>query len=141
METHASGKNARPGVILTFLSLIGLVWVFECASVNAWTAFMIVAEIILVLIFIAGFIASAVKTGCWKYVNTSIKDLEENESIVINKALKAGYALFSLIALCLLIIFALIGKPVSIVMAVAMILLAYLIPISIIAWTNNGKQS
>jgi len=102
---------------------------------------MIVAEIILVLIFIAGFIASAVKTGCWKYVNTSIKDLEENESIVINKALKAGYALFSLIALCLLIIFALIGKPVSIVMAVAMILLAYLIPISIIAWTNNGKQS
>jgi hypothetical protein len=25
------------------------------------------------------------------------------------------------------------------VMAVAMILLAYLIPISIIAWTNNGK--
>jgi Flp pilus assembly protein TadB len=100
---------------------------------------MIVAEFILVLIFIAGFIASAVKTGCWKYVNTSIKDLEENESIVINKALKAGYALFSLIALCLLIIFALIGKPVSIVMAVAMILLAYLIPISIIAWTNNGK--
>ncbi|BFN38175.1 hypothetical protein [Fidelibacter multiformis] len=141
METHASGKNARPGVILTFLSLIGLVWVFECASANAWTAFMIVAEIILVLIFIAGFIASAVKTGCWKYVNTSIKDLEENESIVINKALKAGYALFSLIALCLLIIFALIGKPVSIVMAVAMILLAYLIPISIIAWTNNGKPS
>ncbi|HBY18809.1 MAG TPA: hypothetical protein DEH00_06530 [Candidatus Marinimicrobia bacterium] len=141
METKTSPGKAKLGVILTFLSLIGLVWVFECASANEWTAFMIVAEILLVIIFIAGFITSAVKTGCWKYVNTSIKDLEEQESIIINKALKTGYALFSIIALCLLIIFSIIAKSISIVMAVALILLAYLIPISIIAWTNNGKQS
>jgi hypothetical protein len=139
METKASPGKARLGVILTFLSLIGIVWIYEWTAAHTWSTATIILEIILLIIFIAGFIASAVKTGCWKYVNTSIKDLEEKESIVINKALKAGYALFSLIALCLLIIFALIGKPISIVMAVAMILLAYLIPISIIAWTNNGE--
>jgi len=141
METKASPGNAKLGIILTLLSLVGLVWIFECASVNTWNAVSIVAEVILFAIFIAGFIISAVKTGFWKYVNTSIKDLEEKESIVINKALKAGYALFSIIALCILIVFSLIGKPISIVMAVALILLAYIIPITIIAWTNNGKQS
>ncbi|HDT12029.1 MAG TPA: hypothetical protein ENO01_00075 [Candidatus Marinimicrobia bacterium] len=139
METKASPANAKLGVILTFLSLIGFVWIYEWAAAHAWSAATIIIEVILLTIFIVGFIISAVKTGCWKYVNTSINDLEEKESIIINKALKTGYALFSLIALCLLIIFAIIAKPISIVMAVAMILLAYLIPISIIAWTNNGK--
>lgn len=139
MGKKGSAGNAKLGVILTFLSLIGLVWIFECAAVRTWTPLLIVVEILLVIIFIVGFIISAVKTGCWKYVNTSIKDLEQKESIIINKALKTGYALFSVIALCLLVIFAIIAKPISVVMAIALILLAYLIPISIIAWTNNGE--
>jgi hypothetical protein len=139
MDSKASPGNAKLGVVLTFLSLVGFVWIFEWASVNAWNTILLISEIILILIFIVGFLLSAIKTNAFKYVNTSIKNLEEKESVVINRALKAGYALFSLIALCLLIIFAIIGKPVSIVMAVAMILLAYLIPISFIAWTNNRQ--
>jgi archaellum biogenesis protein FlaJ (TadC family) len=139
MEPKTSSKKPKLGVIFTFLSLIGLVWIYEWAIIYSWNTASIIFEVILIIIFITGFIVSAVKTGCWKYVNTSIKNLEEKESIVINKALKAGYALFSVIALCLLLVFAIIGKPMSIVMAVALILLAYLIPISIIAWTNNGE--
>lgn len=139
METKAPARHAKLGVILTFLSLIGMVWIFEWSSAHVWTPFIIIAEFILAIIFIVGFIIGAVKTGSWKFTHKTTKNLTEQEAVIANSALRLGYSIFSIFVLLLLLIFALTNKTVSIVLAVALILLAHLIPVSIIAWKTKQK--
>lgn len=137
METTKSIYSIRLGVMLTLLSLISIVLVFEYSTSKEWTNILIVIELVLIVLLIISFILCFIKTGLWKFTHEPLNKLDEREIALISKSLRYGYAIFSVFVLCLLLFLALSSKTVSIVMATSLIVFAHLIPASIIAWTEK----
>ena len=140
MKERPSMAPVRWGVVLTLLSLAGVVVLFELGIRLEWTSLMIIVEIPLLVILLISFILSFMRTGLWKFTHRPLKDLDEREIRMTSKSLRAAYALFTVFILGLLLVFAVFNISVSIVLAVSLILFAHLIPGTIIAMTEKDLK-
>jgi heme/copper-type cytochrome/quinol oxidase subunit 2 len=79
-----------------------------------------------------------VRTGLWTFVHRPIGKLDERELMQGNTTLRIAYSIFSMVVLLFLLAVAVFGFEVDIVMVVVLLLLAHILPASIIAWTGKG---
>jgi len=138
MKTTQSITSIRLGVLLSILSLVAIVVLFELGIRLEWTSLLIIIEIPLLVILLISFILSFMRTGLWKFTHRSLKDLDEREIALTSKSLRTAYALFGVLVLCIFLVFAIFNISVSIVLAVSLILFAHLIPGIVIVFTEKA---
>ena len=137
MEVKKSIKNRRIGVILTFLSLFGIVLFFEYFKLTQTTNIFITLIIILLIIFIVSFTLTFIKTELWNFIHKPIKKLDEREIVLTGKSLRYAYGIFTVAVLGFLLLLAIISIPIDIVLVTSLILFAHILPAAIIAWTEK----
>ena len=137
MEPAKSLAKRRYGVVITLLSLVSIVLIFEYGMKTGWNTILAIILLTALVLFIISLVITFIKTGLWKFTHIPLKDLDEREIALTSKILRFSYSLFTVIVLALLLSFTLAGKPLNIVLVVALILFAHLLPASVIAWTEN----
>jgi len=137
MELNKSLNKRRFGVIVTLLSLISIVSIFEYGRLEQWNAVLQIFSIILIVVFIISFVFTFIKTGLWRFTHKPLKNLDEREIKLTSKSLRYAYSFFTIVVLLLLLSFALFEKPIHVVFVVFLILFAHLLPASVIAWSEK----
>lgn len=138
MEFLKPKKRRRIAVLLTNLWLIGIVLSFEYLRwIDNNTVARIIGLVFLVA-FIWGFIVTYIQPGLWNFIHKPVKYLDEREIALTGKTVRRAYNIFSVIVLSILFLFALSDLAFDVVMVVAFIIFAHLLPASIIAWTEKG---
>ena len=137
MKTEQFVENRRIGVILTLISLCAMVGIFECCKINRKMNIFITTEIIAFIIFLISFSLTYLKTGLWRFTHKPLKKLDERELALTSKSLRYAYVIFTVIVLVLLLSLAIFSAKIDIVLVVSLILLAHLLPASVIAWTEK----
>jgi len=97
----------------------------------------ITTEIIAFIIFLISFSLTYLKTGLWRFTHKPLKTLDERELALTSKSLRYAYVIFTVIVLILLLSLAIFSAKIDIVLVVSLILLAHLLPASVIAWTEK----
>ncbi|NOR88241.1 MAG: hypothetical protein GQ527_11580 [Bacteroidales bacterium] len=137
MELQKSFKNRKIGVVLTYLSLLSALLVFEYAREDEWNIIFKIIEVISIILFVVSFIFTYVKTGLWRFTHQPLIELDEREVILISKSLRYAYTSFTILVLLLLMSFALTNASIDMVLVASLIIFAHLLPASIIAWTEK----
>ena len=137
MEQEKTNKNRRAGVILTLISLIAVVIIFEYGKLYQRNLFLIVVELAIIIIFLISLTLTYVKTGLWKFTHKPLNKLDEREIALTSKSLRYTYGIFTVIVLILLLSLAIMEINIDIVLVVSLILFAHILPASIIAWTEK----
>ncbi len=137
MKTKQIVENRRIGVVLTLISLCAMVGIFECCKINRKMNIFITTEIIAFIIFLISFSLTYLKTGLWRFTHKPLKTLDERELALTSKSLRYAYVIFTVIVLVLLLSLAIFSAKIDIVLVVSLILLAHLLPASVIAWTEK----
>ena len=131
-------RRRRFGVVTTLVSLFGAAFIFEYAiSHHQWSMQLSIIEFVMLGAFFVSFIFTFLKTGLWKFTHKPLAVLDEREMELTSKSLRYAYGLFSVIVLIILLVFSLLDRPLSILLVVALILFAHLLPASIMAWTEK----
>ena len=140
MKERTNMTPVRWGVILTLLSLAGVVVIFELGIRNGWTLALKISEISLLVMLMICFILSYMKTGIWSFSHKPIKELDEREMEMTSRTLRTSYGLFSVIVLILLFVFAVLEITFSVVLAASLLLFAHLIPGMMIAFKEKALR-
>lgn len=127
----------RAGMTLCILSLTSGIILFETSSKEDWNTLFTGIEIMLSLIFIFTFIWTYIKSGLWTFTHKKIEKLDEREIILNDNALRAAYTIFSILVLALLLFYSTQEIIPGIVSSVALILIAHILPASIIIWKRE----
>ncbi|MCK5853008.1 hypothetical protein KAH27_08280 [bacterium] len=139
MKPVKSNQNRRVGVILTILSLCAMVIIFEFCKIKRSYNLCVATEIIIFIIFSISFVITYLKTGLWQFTHKSLKKLDEREIALTSKSLRIAYAIFTVVILILLLSLAIFNAAIDVVLVAALILLAHILPASVIAWTENEE--
>ncbi len=140
MKPEKTNKNRRVGVIITILSLCAMVIIFEFCKINRNVTLFIATEILALIIFSVSFALTFIKTGLWRFTHKSLKKLDEREIALTSKSLRIAYAIFTVVILFLLLSLAIFNAKIDVVLVAALILLAHILPASVIAWTENEES-
>ena len=138
MEKQLSQTKRKAGVLISYLSLIIVVLLFEYCTKNEWSLTFTIIEIGLLAIFISSFIITFIKTGLWQFSHKKIKNLDEREIIITSKSLRISYSIFTIIAIIIIFILGITNISISVVTAASLLIIAHILPASIIAW--NSKE-
>ena len=141
MELEKSIRKRRIGVIVTFISLLSAVSIFEYGTNEQWNIILQITGIISFIVFIVSLILTFFKTGLWRFTHKPLKKLDEREIALTSKSLRYAYGFFTVIVLLLLLSFSIIERPLNIVLVVSLILFAHMLPASIIAWTEKQVEN
>ncbi|OQX96841.1 MAG: hypothetical protein B6I20_13920 [Bacteroidetes bacterium 4572_117] len=144
MEQKKSISKRRLGVVITFISLFSIVSIFEYGRIEHLLEQNIILQItgiISLIVFIVSLTLTFIKTGLWKFTHKSLNTLDEREIILTSKSLRYAYAIFTVFTLFLLLSLSILGKPLSIVSVVSLIVFTHLLPASVIAWTERKFEN
>ena len=135
MKSSKTKVNNRIGVIINYSSLILAVSLFEYYRyVEMWNYVSITAVSAALFVFIISFYLAYGRTGAWKQVHIPFAKLDEREAGIIYEALRISYSVFAIVALLIMLISAVLTMSVSIIIFAAMLLIAHILPASIIVW-------
>jgi hypothetical protein len=135
MESIKTKQNIRVIVIINYLSLLTFVVLFEYFRSNAaWNLLSYSAAGASFLVFIISFYAAYGKSGAWKQAHKSFSSLDEREAGIAYESLRIAYAVFSVIVLTIILVYALGEFAVSIIVFASLLLMAHLLPASILVW-------
>ena len=126
----------KTGTFINLLSLIVIVLFFELVRLNHWNPQLLVYETIPILVLLVSYIKYFGKTGLWKLVHTSPDNLDERKNCLISKAIRSAYGIYIILVLVILFVNALAGLANSMVLVVALIYLAHILPAYILSLTE-----
>ena len=139
MSSTLSKTSRRVWVVINYLSLIMLIILYRFGHLKGWNVLIVVSLIVVFILLQLSFTKLYKKTGLWKLVHTSVKELDEREIQLTHEALRYSYSIF--VITCLLIIFIAsileIDMIIDVVSGVALLYLAHTLPASVIAWTER----
>ena len=138
MKMRESVEKRRIGVIFTLLSLCSMLLIFEYYKMEHGNNVILAIEIIPIIIFIASFIITFIKTGLWVFIHKPLKKLDEREIALTSKSLRFAYSIFTVVVLAILLFLAITQTQIDVVLVVSFILFAHLLPASYIAWTEKN---
>ena len=129
--------RARWLVTLTLLSSIGLITIYELGVNIGWyLAFKIIGFAFLLIAFIS-FPFSFIRTGLWKFTHRRIGNLDEREMQLTGKSLRISYSIFTIMVLVVLYAFALLEIKISVVFAGGLLLLAHMLPGTVVVFSEK----
>lgn len=137
---NLSRKKRRIGVVLNIAALLIAVILFELMRFNAGigTTAGVISIGLFLLLVIGTFMAVFGATGIWKLSHQKMKSLDERQIQVVLNATRISYSVFVILVLILIYGYAIMEKgPIDVVIAVALLYLAHLLPASILAWTEK----
>lgn len=137
MKLRKTRLNRRLGVVLTISSLIIFMMLFEYGKFANWTAYSIILEVFLVVVFIVSFIYTFIKTGLWSFIHQPLWKFDEREMELTGRSLRYAYSVFSVLVLLVLMYFSLTETSISMLLVAVFIFFAHLLPASIIAWMEK----
>lgn len=137
MSEHKSIVFARWSVMTALLSLIGVITAFELGVNIDWSAFLKIAVIVFLAFLFISYPFGFVRTGLWNFTHRRINELDEREMQLTGKSLRIAYAVFSVIVLVVLYIFALLEIKVSVVLAAGLLLFAHMLPSVVIVFSEK----
>ena len=137
MEQKKSMSKRRFGVVITYLSLISIVSVFEYGTNVQWNIILKVTGIISLIVFIVALSLTLFRTGLWKFTHKPLENLDEREIVLTSKSLRCAYRVFTVAVLIILLSYSLLEKQLNIVLVTSLIVFAHTLPASIIAWTEK----
>jgi hypothetical protein len=124
-------------IIINYLSLIISLILFEYfRESGAWDLLSVSAISGSMLVFIISFYYAYGKSGAWKQAHRPFSRLDEREAGIAYESLRIAYAVFSVIILIALLVYAIGGFTVSMIVFAGFLLLAHLIPASILFWSK-----
>ncbi len=134
MTQNKSNTNRKIGVVINLSSLLALIIISEYADKFEWNiGFMIIGLAALILILIS-FIFTYWKTKLWHFVHKPIRKLDERELQITGNLLRIAYAIFTVIALSVLLLYSLLEIQVGIIFVAALIYFSHILPATVIAW-------
>jgi hypothetical protein len=135
MESIKTKQNHRVMVIINYLSFLTFVVLFEYfRNYEAWNLLSSSAIGASFLVFVISFYSAYGKTGAWKQAHRPFSRMDEREAGIAYESLRIAYAVFSVIVLTVLLVYALGKFPVSIIVFAGLLLMAHLLPASILVW-------
>lgn len=126
-------------MMINYLSLIFIVLTFQYLKDVEWTWMFISSEVFFITLFVISFYYAYFKTGAWSFVHLSVNDLDERELILVRKILRLSYAIFTIVAISIMLILSLTDMRINIVFTVALIYFAHILPASILVVKNRKK--
>ena len=137
MKERTKMASVRWGLSVYMLSLLALITVFVLGVNISWTLLLKIAGISLLVILFISYPFAFINSGLWKFTHKSIKTLDEREMQITGKSLRIAYAIFSVVVLVILYVFALLEIKVSIVLAAGLLLFAHLLPGAVLVFTEK----
>ena len=134
-------NRRRYGVVITLLSLLSTAIIFEYWKNGHLNAILKISEFISLIVLVISITITYINTGLWKFTHTSLEKLDEREVALTSKSLRYAYSIFTIIVLILLLSFSIVEKPINIVLVTSLILLAHLLPASVIIWLVKPSQN
>ncbi len=126
----------KTGVLINLSSLIVIVLFFELVRLIHWNPQLIVYETIPILILLVSYIKYFGKTGLWRLVHTSSNKLDERKDLLVSRALRPSYSIYTIMVLMILFLYVLSGIRITMVLVTALIYLAHILPAYVLLWTN-----
>ncbi|MDA3838520.1 MAG: hypothetical protein PF574_06015 [Candidatus Delongbacteria bacterium] len=123
-------------MLMNYLSLVFIVITFQYMKDLDWTWMFISSEVFFITLFIISFYFSYIKTGTWSFVHRSLEKLDERELKIVGKTSKLAYAIFTIIALAIMLVLSVTAWSINIIFTVALIYFAHILPASILVITN-----
>lgn len=122
-------------IIVNYLALITFTALFEYYRYTGiWDMVSIISVVAGLMVFVLSFYYAYGRTGSWKQVHIPFSKLDEREAGMAYESLRIAYAIFSVVVLLAMMAFALSGLQVGIVAFVSLLLLAHILPASVISW-------
>ena len=128
-------------MLMNYLSLILIVITFQYLKDIDWTWVFITSEVFFITLFIISFYFSYFKTGTWGFVHRSLDKLDERELKIVGKSSRLSYAIFTVIALLIMMVLSLTDWRINMVFTAAMIYFSHILPASILVIKNRKKDN
>ncbi len=138
MKNPESRKLNRVWITINYLSLIVGMLLFYTVKFRHWPLSFLFFEIGIFTIFLISLFKAFIKTGFWKMVHTSPKNLDEREMQVVLNALRYAYSIFTIICLIIIYVFAIAEyQPIDVLLAGGLLYLAHTLPAAIVGWNEK----
>lgn len=139
MYSTLSRSNRRIWVVINYLSLIMLIILYRLGHFKGWSVLIVVSLIVVFITLQFSFSRLHKKTGLWKLVHTSVKELDEREIQITHEALRYSYSIFVITCLLIIFIFSIleIDLIIDVISGVTLLYLAHTLPASVIAWAER----
>jgi len=128
-------------MLMNYLSLIFIVITFQYLKDLDWTWMFISSEVFFITLFLISFYFTYLKTGTWSFVHRSLEKLDESELKIVGKTSKLAYAIFTIIALAIMLVLSVTEWSINIVFTIALIYFAHILPASILVIKNRKKNN
>lgn len=138
MSNPVSKTKNRVWIIFNYSSLVLLLFMFYLGKYFLWPVPFILGTLGTFIIFLVSFAQAFFRTKTWKMVHTASPNLDERETQVVLRAVKSAYAIFTIISLIIIYVFAILGyHPIDVVLAGALLYLAHTLPAGITGWNEE----
>ncbi len=128
----------KSAVVINYVSLILMLVIFYAVHWLGLNKIFIIVETIPLIVIIISFNFAFKRSGLWRLVHRSQKKLDERELQLVHKAVKYSYAMFVIISLALILLFAIAeGRPIDMLLATSLIYLAHTLPAAVIAFSGE----
>lgn len=134
MTQNKSKTNRKIGVVVNMTSLLVLMIVSEYTFKYDRNIVLLIIGLAAFIFILITFIFTYWKTRLWHFVHKPIRKLDERELQITGNLLRIAYAIFTVIALSVLLLSSLMETQVSIITVAALIYFAHILPATVIAW-------
>ena len=132
--------NSIHFMLMNYLSLIFIVITFQYLRDIEWSWVFVVSEVFFIVLFAISLYYSYVKTGTWSFVHRSLDKLDERELKIVGKTSNLAYAIFTVVALAIMLVLSVTEWSINIVFTVALIYFAHILPASILVIKNRKED-
>ena len=132
--------NSIHFMLMNYLSLILIVITFQYLKDVEWTWVFVVLEVFFIVLFAISLYYSYIKTGTWSFVHRSLEKLDERELKIVGKASRLSYAVFTIIALLIMMVLSVTEWRINMVFTAAMIYFSHILPASILVIKNRNQS-
>ena len=132
--------NSIHFMLMNYLSLIFIVITFQYLKDIDWTWVFITSEVFFITLFIISFYFSYFKTGTWSFVHRSLEKLDERELKIVGKTSRLSYAIFTIVALAIMLVLSVTEWRINIIFTVALIYFAHILTASILVIKNRKED-
>jgi len=125
---------------MNYLSLIFIVITFQYLKDIDWTWVFVTSEVFFITLFVISLYYAYIKTGTWGFVHRSFEKLDERELKIVGKTSRISYAIFTIVALAIMLVLSVTEWRINTIFTVALIYFAHILPASILVVKNKNQS-
>ncbi len=132
--------NSTHLMLMNYISMIFIVITFQYLRNVEWRWLFVTSEVFFITLFIISLYYAYIKTGTWGFVHRSLDKLDERELKIVGKTSRLSYAIFTVIALLIMMVLSLTDWNINMIFTAALIYFAHILPASILVIKNRKED-